>query len=804
MLCLRRSHVFGVFLAVALCVGPAPLPTAANDEAPRPVELIEEGRRLLDATDMGRAFTVLEQALAEARRRGDRGAEVRAQMFLAEALHASHAQDRGLERLQEAHALAAGLGEAALEAEALTRLARVRLALGEAPRAWTDLEEAEEIYADLGDDLGQAQATATRSALAVHSRAFHDAIDAGRQALPRLEEAGALGEALVALSSIAYAHHQLEEYEAALEAYERVLDLGWQKNDQRMINFAYCNRAEIRWLQGERRPALEDLQKAVDGFEESRERLPGTFDQRAEFLALQVEAYERLIRYLADTYRGLEAFEVAERFHGRSFRELLDSSLLETGGGRHEEERRALLDELGRARLSLEGDAAGERKSTAQRRIRSLEVELESLQAEAMGRGRHFRRLVTPEDPSLEEVQRSLRPEEALVAYWVARDRLVAWVVNAGGASVAQVPVSRHRLEETVSRYLENLRSPGLAEDAAMKGAEEAHLELGQQLHRWLVGGLPAAARRARRWILVPDGVLHYLPFEALVTGCDQEPAAEGPSEATPMLHAPYRSCHFLGLEKALSYAPSAGALLALRERQQERQRQRIASRGARGSLLALAPSFDPDVVPAETLRRGLRSRGPLLYAEDEVRRIAALFEAGSAPLTEKEATERQLKDRAGGYRLVHLATHGLVRDDLPMSSGLLLAAGDGEDGLLQAHEVLGLRLDADLVTLSGCRTGRGGLRRGEGIVGLSRSFLTAGAASVVVSLWDVDDRSTPVLMEAFYRHLADGVPAAEALLEARRTLFRTTGESTVVFKARPVSHAHPRFWAPFILVGAS
>jgi CHAT domain-containing protein len=142
------------------------------------------------------------------------------------------------------------------------------------------------------------------------------------------------------------------------------------------------------------------------------------------------------------------------------------------------------------------------------------------------------------------------------------------------------------------------------------------------------------------------------------------------------------------------------------------------------------------------------------------------------------------------------------VRDDLPMSSGLLLAAGEGEDGLLQAHEVLGLSLAADLVTLSGCRTGRGGLRRGEGIVGLSRSFLGAGASSVVVSLWDVDDRSTPLLMETFYRRLAAGAPPAEALLAARRALFQAAGERTLVFRSRPVSYAHPRYWAPFILVG--
>ncbi len=116
----------------------------------------------------------------------------------------------------------------------------------------------------------------------------------------------------------------------------------------------------------------------------------------------------------------------------------------------------------------------------------------------------------------------------------------------------------------------------------------------------------------------------------------------------------------------------------------------------------------------------------------------------------------------------------------------------------------MGLDLAADVVTLSACRTGRGKLRRGEGVIGLSRAFLTAGASSVVVSLWDVDDRSTLRLMEAFYREIAAGKAAPEAVLEARRSLFRQTTEAKLVFRTRPLGYAHPRLWASFVVIGSS
>ncbi|NNE71772.1 MAG: CHAT domain-containing protein, partial [Rhodothermales bacterium] len=141
-------------------------------------------------------------------------------------------------------------------------------------------------------------------------------------------------------------------------------------------------------------------------------------------------------------------------------------------------------------------------------------------------------------------------------------------------------------------------------------------------------------------------------------------------------------------------------------------------------------------------------------------------------------------------FRFVHFATHGLVNDDRPDYSGLALA-GSGTDALLQASEIFNLPINADMVVLSACETGLGQLVKGEGMVGLTRAFMYAGASTVAVSLWSVSDQSTSTLMREFYGHLR-GADASktEALQRAKLTLL--SDEST----------AHPFHWAPFILVG--
>jgi CHAT domain-containing protein len=167
-------------------------------------------------------------------------------------------------------------------------------------------------------------------------------------------------------------------------------------------------------------------------------------------------------------------------------------------------------------------------------------------------------------------------------------------------------------------------------------------------------------------------------------------------------------------------------------------------------------------------------------------------FSARSRVYLGRDARETTVKSEAlAEYRFVHFATHGLLDEKDPKLSGLLLAPDEREDGILHLGEVYNLRLNAELVVLSACETGLGRIARGEGIIGLTRGFLYAGAASVLVSLWQVSDATTAELMVDFYGEILRGSSRPEALREAKRRLIR-----------RQPEYAKPYYWAPFILVG--
>jgi CHAT domain-containing protein len=144
----------------------------------------------------------------------------------------------------------------------------------------------------------------------------------------------------------------------------------------------------------------------------------------------------------------------------------------------------------------------------------------------------------------------------------------------------------------------------------------------------------------------------------------------------------------------------------------------------------------------------------------------------------------------------VHFAVHGFVDEENFARSGVILALqnNDKQDGILQMTEIMRLKLNSDLVTLSACRTGLGKVVGGEGVLGLTRAFLYAGSRSVVASLWNVNDTATAELMKSFYAHLKKGESKDEALRQAKLTLL----------KGKQANWRHPYYWAPFVLVGAN
>ena len=307
---------------------------------------------------------------------------------------------------------------------------------------------------------------------------------------------------------------------------------------------------------------------------------------------------------------------------------------------------------------------------------------------------------------------------------------------------------------------VKRLQSAGLMElfrDLVLRSRDESWRPPAASLFERLIGPAETAGwlSDADHLMLVPHGVLHELPFAALLR--EEQGVGKKQSGGEPLV-ARYR----------LTYLPSATALTVAR----------IAD-SVEGTVLALAP--DSTTLP---------------FTRQETTRVAAHFDQPKV-IVGHVATAQSLKQLAPGFRVLHLATHGYFNPRSPLLSGLELEPGGGEDGRLETHEILGLGLAADLVTLSACSSALGGglvddVPVGGEWVGLSRAFLTAGSKAILATLGRVEDRSTMEFMEGFYarRNERSGEGEAMALAAVQRRMSRLNGEA-----------AHPYFWAPFVLM---
>jgi CHAT domain-containing protein/Tfp pilus assembly protein PilF len=361
---------------------------------------------------------------------------------------------------------------------------------------------------------------------------------------------------------------------------------------------------------------------------------------------------------------------------------------------------------------------------------------------------------------TLTELQRALRPDEVLLEFALAEPSSFAVVATRATARVQPLP-GKAAIEAAVKALL-----------AAVRANEDTRVGVAK-VGEVLLGPVPELASR-HRVIISPDGDLHSLPFELL---------ARPPGRRLLDSHV-------------VSYVPSGSILAILRSREPEQ--------GARRTALAVSAS-QPAQVPQETTNGPAASavtRGvydidagqlPLLpFADDEARAVAATLGAGSTLLVAEVGTESALKKQPlHEYAVLHFAVHGIVSTKFPARSALLLRPDGSEDGLLQAREILTLRLGADLVTLSACETGTGAVHGQEGVASLVRPFVAAGARSVVANLWTADDRFSLTLMREFYRQLAGGADIGQALRNAKLKMLERFGPEAV-----------PKLWSGVLLYG--
>lgn len=393
--------------------------------------------------------------------------------------------------------------------------------------------------------------------------------------------------------------------------------------------------------------------------------------------------------------------------------------------------------------------------------------------------------------------------ESAILKYHLADERSWLFVVVGGRVQVLELP-GREAIAADVAELTSSMTRPRRTAVERRRQRKVAERLFGTLL----APALPHIGDR-RRLVVVPHRDLRLVPFEALVApeGLDLE-GIEGPIGGPR--YAIYRY--------TFSYAPSIASLAEL-----HRQARRREGRTNRHPVIAFGDPRYGSVGLSQPLER-------LVHSGTEARRAAALLDGGGVGTLYlgEAASEERLKTLAlSRYRIVHLATHAVADDalDKDRQPALILGRTEGDDGVLRMAEVFDLDLDADLVVLSACSSARGPLRAGEGLGGLTRAFLYAGASSVLATLWAVEDAHTATLMERFYEGVAANKGRADALREARLALLTGAVKAPEAGKVRGIGgiidpdaeaapHAKrkrrprraqpkdPFFWAPFVLIG--
>jgi CHAT domain-containing protein len=473
------------------------------------------------------------------------------------------------------------------------------------------------------------------------------------------------------------------------------------------------------------------------------------------------QVYEWMIRLLHRMKRDEEAFNYLERAKARTMLDMLGDKAFATRNAEVEEllaRERSVREQIqdlmkasGQFPQEESEDEEGSDEQSAESESKEASV-LDLLQTEQKALLDRIERL-NPDLGSLlrvnplngKEVQTLLDKDTVVLAYYTGSEWTGVFVLTKDDILGLHLDILRKQLAEKVKEFRKETEE-GLTVKVLMSKEYEKPLA---DLYEILIKPVENELIGKKHLVVVPHGMLHYLPFQAL-----RNPEGK-----------------YLIESHTLSYLPSASVLKYAREK----------NRGNHADLFAVAnPVTDLSPLPA---------------AELEAREVSALFEKKQV-LVGPGATKIKFKSDGVRYDLLLFSTHGEMIESDPLKSNLRFTPSQQDDGKLTVSEIFDMEVRANLVTLSACETGlargtKGGFPQGDDLVGLSRAFIHAGAPSVVASLWKVSDESTVLMMRSFYRNLQT-MPKAEALQQAQLNLA----------KANAMTSSHPYFWAPFILVG--
>jgi tetratricopeptide (TPR) repeat protein len=686
--------------------------------------------------DYTRALRGLREAEVAARAAGDAYHQALCGLDQSEIYLEVNLNEQAAEVAQDAQAQFQGLGMNYEAGKCMVNLAIARSRLGKPASALELFSQARAIFVRETNQAWVSLIDLYQALVYYNQCRFEEARPLCESALEFFRKAGMASKEALCRLLLARLHLAASDRAGASRHCQDALAILATVEAPHLVQQAHILMGRIAEAAGDPVQAIICYQAACGAVEALRDYLRDE-EIKIAFMRDKLEAYESLVRLClerpsADSAR--EAFGYMEQAKSRSLRDLIltPSPAGQTGAaGELRRELNWYYRRIELEQMSPEGVPA-ERVEALQAEAREREKQLMRLRRDnpAQQTGPEIRSAPLLD---VEAVGEALEPATVLVEYFRTGDRLLALVL--GAETLEVVPLATVSQVEPIARMLNFQFSKFRLGPEYVSACQNQMLRTVQNHLRELYRALIEPIRpylRGSHVVIVPHEFLHQLP-----------------------LHALYNGNQYLCDEFTVSYAPSAAVYALCRNR-------KVNTNG--GSLvLGVADS-----------------KAPLIL--EEAAAVAATLPRSELYLG-VDATEQVLRDRGAVSRYIHIATHGRFRADNPMFSSIRLG-----DGSLTLYDLYQLPLPADLVTLSGCSTGLNVVAQGDELVGLVRGLLSAGAKSLLLSLWDVHDQSTAELMQAFYSRLDSQTGKAAALRSAMRELRDC--------------HPHPYYWAPFVLIG--
>jgi CHAT domain-containing protein/Tfp pilus assembly protein PilF len=730
-----------------------------------------------------------------------------------------------LEHLHKSLQIAESIGRKWDIADVLQQVGDVYLLQNDFDEALTYYQRSLELFRKTGDK-GRMAGSISGAAWACQLQGDSDkALRQFHEALAISEELGRKPRIAIDLYSIGALFLSRKDYEQTFSYFERSLKLSQELGDQNKIAYALGGLAEAHYAKGDFEMALDSANRvstiarnigapdllleyrgiagqayralhkpiearsafdeAITVVESMRENIAGGEDQQQRFFADKLDPYRGLVELLIADSQFSEALSYAERAKGRTLADVLGSGRVNVTKAMTAAEREREGD-LQAELVSLNRQLGVQR--AASKPDESRMADLKSGLDKARLQYSDFRTALYAAHPELRAQRGQIQPislsdaanllpdnRSAVLEFLVAEQKTYLFVLTRSAEGNVAIP--------ELKVHIIDIKAKDLGQEAEQFRRQLSLRDLqfrpsALKLFKLLVQPAQPQLSGVTSLLIVPDGPLWNLPFQAV------QP----------------RQGHYLLEDYALSYAPS---LTILREMVRLRLRNKeMPAIKAGQTLLAMGnPVLDTATSERAKLTYRDEKLAPLPEAAREVKTLESLYGRDqSRVFVGAEAAEDQFKAQAGQFRILHLATHGLLNDTSPMYSHLLLSSGGPsgkEDGLLEAWEVMNLDLHADLAVLSACETARGRITSGEGVVGLTWAFFVAGVPTALVSQWKVESTSTTELMLVFHRarkaaddHGNSGFGTARALQRAELQLLHDP------------QFSHPFYWAGFIVMG--